>query len=261
MCKMPHEGAKENLLKIANELYEDAFNVNAYYSVMMQYREMREKYKEEMNLSPGFYNVTYNSLEYSCFMKLATLYESSGKVASIETLIKDCRNYLYILDKESEKSDASKDAVLEQHKFKHYLKHAEECFYKDEVAKQREQLKNLGITNWETVPVTMYFTYSELMKLYKKRLNSLKTIAENVSNQRNKVYAHNDKKCILSDDQVWKEYPVNYLDMKELIDFALETTISVIEMLTGTIRAENCVNIDDLKITLWRARLGLKCNE
>ena len=90
-----------------------------------------------MNLSPGFYSVTYSSLEYSCFMKLATLYESSGNVASIKTLLNYCQKHLDLLFKEDVVSEANVDNVINKQIFKHYLKHAEECFYKDEVAKQR----------------------------------------------------------------------------------------------------------------------------
>ena len=46
---------KEKLIKLAEDLYQSAFDANAYYGIMMQYREMSKKYNNEMNLSPAFY--------------------------------------------------------------------------------------------------------------------------------------------------------------------------------------------------------------
>ena len=50
---------KEKLIKLAEDLYQSAFDANAYYAIMMQYREMSKKYNDEMNLSPAFYQVVY----------------------------------------------------------------------------------------------------------------------------------------------------------------------------------------------------------
>ena len=44
---------KEKLIKLAEDLYQSAFDANAYYAIMMQYREMSKKYNDEMNLSPA----------------------------------------------------------------------------------------------------------------------------------------------------------------------------------------------------------------
>ena len=48
---------KEKLIKLAEDLYQSAFDANAYYAIMMQYREMSKKYNNEMNLSSAFYQV------------------------------------------------------------------------------------------------------------------------------------------------------------------------------------------------------------
>ena len=59
---------KEKLIKLAEDLYQSAFDANAYYAIMMQYREMSKKYNDEMNLSPAFYQVVYGALQKACFM-------------------------------------------------------------------------------------------------------------------------------------------------------------------------------------------------
>ena len=65
---------KEKLIKLAEDLYQSAFDANAYYAIMMQYREMSKKYNNEMNLSPAFYQVVYGALQKACFMEIAKLY-------------------------------------------------------------------------------------------------------------------------------------------------------------------------------------------
>ena len=39
---------KEKLIKLAEDLYQSAFDANAYYAIMMQYSEMSKKYNNEM---------------------------------------------------------------------------------------------------------------------------------------------------------------------------------------------------------------------
>lgn len=61
---------KEKLIKLAEDLYQSAFDANAYYAIMMQYSEMSKKYNNEMNLSPAFYQVVYGALQKACLWKL-----------------------------------------------------------------------------------------------------------------------------------------------------------------------------------------------
>ena len=58
---------KEKLIKLAEDLYQSAFDANAYYAIMMQYREMSKKYNNEMNLSPAFYQVVYGGVAKGLF--------------------------------------------------------------------------------------------------------------------------------------------------------------------------------------------------
>lgn len=74
---------KEKLIKLAEDLYQSAFDANAYYAIMMQYREMSKKYNNEMNLSPAFYQVVYGALQKACFMEIAKLYDKTKDVVSV----------------------------------------------------------------------------------------------------------------------------------------------------------------------------------
>lgn len=74
---------KEKLIKLAEDLYQSAFDANAYYAIMMQYSEMSKKYNNEMNLSPAFYQVVYGGSckrlvlwkLQNCMIKQKTLFQ------------------------------------------------------------------------------------------------------------------------------------------------------------------------------------------
>lgn len=65
---------QEQLIKIAEELYQEAFDANAYFLIMQQYREMQKEYLLEMRLSSVFYSVVYEALQKACFIELAKPY-------------------------------------------------------------------------------------------------------------------------------------------------------------------------------------------
>ena len=46
---------KETLIKIAEELHHGAFDANADYLILQQYRKNQREYAEEMKMSPAFY--------------------------------------------------------------------------------------------------------------------------------------------------------------------------------------------------------------
>ena len=142
--------------------------------------------------------------------------------------------------------------------YQHRLKPTEECFYENEVKSQREILKLFDTPDFEKVPIQVNLTFSEFLGLYQKRFCSLSKKQENIRVQRNKIYAHNDEKHILAEENVWDKNPVTYPDIQELIDFALDCTRLILGALTGVSRAVSYGNIDDMEGTLMLAKLGLK---
>ena len=224
---------KEKLIKLAEDLYQSAFDANAYYAIMMQYREMSKKYNDEMNLSPAFYQVVYGALQKACFMEIAKLYDKTKDVVSIGLLLKYCRDNLDLFPEYRGIVTIKEDGreYPFQVPYQHHLKPTEECFYENEVKSQREILKLFDTPDFEKVPVRV---------------------------QRNKIYAHSDEKHILSEEKVWDKNPVTYPDIQELIDFALDCTRLILGALTGVSRAVSYGNIDDMEGTLMFAKLGLK---
>ena len=54
--------------------------------------------------------------------------------------------------------------------------------------------------------------------------------------QRNKLYAHNDKQRILSNENLTDRHPILYPDIQEMIDFALDCTGLILGVLTDVNR-------------------------
>ena len=251
---------KDDIIKIAEELYKRALDANSYYAIIMQYSKLKKNYEEEMQLSPAFFNVTYSALQKACFMELAKLFEASTDVVSIQGLLKCCNeNKMYFSEYREEKNEKIGDEEwIEKIPYQHCLQPSEECLFKEKVAEQREIAKILGISDVEHITIKADMTFSEKIDFYCKCISSYKKKIDSIRIQRNKFYAHNDKICLLSNKSVWEENPVAYEDIKILIDFALECTIFILELLTDIVHTTEYTNIDDLEGTLMLVKKGLK---
>lgn len=250
---------RDNILKMAEELYQEAFDANAYFLIMKQYGENFKKYESEVRLSPSFYQTVFNALKNACFMELAKLYEKSNDVFSIGYLIKECENNLSLFPeyRAIEECEFDGQKYTFQIPYQHELR-KEECFFKNQVKSQREILKLLDVPSADISPVTVELKFPELLELYHKRFHSLSKKQENLRVQRNKIYAHNDMVELSGIDDLLKKNPVYYTDIQELIVFALDVTKLIIACLTDVCKADSYRNIDDWENTLRLAELGVK---
>ena len=251
---------KDDIIKIADELYKRALDANSYYAIIIQYSKLRKDYEEEMQLSPAFYNMTLSALQKACFMELAKLFEASNEVVSIQGLLKCCNeNKMYFSEYREEKNEKIGDEErIEKIPYQHCLQPSEECLFNKEVTKQRKIAEIFGILDDEHFKIKIDMTFSEKLDFYWKCISSYKKKIDNIRIQRNKFYAHNDKMCLLSNKSVWKVNPVEYEDIKILIDFALECTTFILELLTDIVHTTEYTNIDDLEGTLMLVKKGLK---
>lgn len=251
---------KNQLIDFAEKLHQEAFDANVYFLIMQQYRENWKEYQAEMRLSSAFYSVVYVALQKACFIELAKLYDRTHGAYSIGTLLRKCQDSPSYFSEYRDKVEIENDGkkyVLPVH-YKHNLKLVEECFFKEEVNIQRGFYKLLDFPDADKAPVTVDLTFSKFLELYQKRYNALSKKRDSLSEQRNKIYAHNDEKSIFNIDEILKKNPLFYADIKELIEFALDATGLIVGALTGICKAEKYSNIDDWQGTLMLARLGLK---
>lgn len=254
---------REQLIKLAEELFQEAFDANAYFLIMQQYREMQKEYLPEMKLSSAFYSVVYEALQKACFIELAKLYDRTKGAYSIGTMLSFCEENLIFFSEYRDTVEIEDDGkkYVFPVPYQHRLKPAEECFFKEEVRSQRNIYKLFDISSEEMASVKVDLTFSQFLKLYQKRYSSLSKKRENMSEQRNKIYAHNDVKGIYNQEEVLEKNPLFYTDVQELIEFALDTTGLIVGALTGVCKARSYSNIDDWIGTLMFARLGLKYQE
>lgn len=251
---------KENLIKIAEQLYQEAFNANAYYIIMDQYKCFLKKYNTEMKVSPAFYQTIQSALLEACFIENAKLYDASKEAITVGSLLQECQNNITLFPEY--RATITIDHNGRKYSFpipySHYLKPEEECFFKNQVESQRKIFEILYIPSPEPSPIQVDLTFREFLDLYQKRFRALSKKRENLREQRNKIYVHNDKEEINDINDILKNNPISFSDIKELIDFALDCIGFIIGVLTDVSRARQYVNIKDWERTLMLVRSGLK---
>ena len=250
---------KDELLKLAEELFRETFDANSYFLIMQQYGKHSKKYKAEMDLSPAFYNIVYNALQVACFMELAKLYDKTGGVFTIGSLLKDCQANISLFPeyRAIKEIEVDGEKYIFQIPYQHELKPDEERFFEEQVQSQREILKLFDVEHTRKTPVVVDLKFSEYLSLYQKKFNALSKKQKNIRIQRNKLYAHNDLSRLLGED-ISTQAPIHYSDIQELIDFALSVTQLIIACLTDIYKVGQYANIDDWEGTLMLAQLGLK---
>jgi len=251
---------KDEILKMAEKLYQEAFDANSYYLIMKQYGQNYNDYESEVQLSPAFYQTIFNALQNACFMELAKLYDKSNDVFSIGVLIKGCQESISLFSeyRRTLKEEFEGQEYTSQIPYQHELKPEEECFFKEQVRSQREILRLFDMTSANMSPIRVDLKFSEFLDLYYKRFCALSKKQKNLRVQRNKIYAHNDMDKLSDVDEILKKNPICYADIQELTDFALDVTRLIIGCLTGICKPDKYVNIEDWKNTLRTAELGLK---
>ena len=246
---------KEELIKIAKKLHQEAFDANAYYLIMQQYKACRSRYLDELNISPAFYSVVYEALQKACFMEVAKLYDKTRDAFSIGDFLKICKDNekIFLECKEFIEYTCDGQDYKDEVPYQHTLKEDEKIFFKDEVKYQSDIFRIFGMPESSNIYVNL--TFHDLLDLYIKKINSLKKVTENIRMQRNKVYAHNDK-IEMIDESIVNQNPITYPQIKQAIECALDITSMVLGILEGTQPAKTYSNIDDLENTLMLVKKG-----
>lgn len=251
---------KDELIQIVKELHQEALHAASYLSIMKQYRIAREKYAEAACLSPAFYAFVYTALQKACIMEVAKLFEKDGSAAGMGFVLDRCRenpDWFPEYRKSIEISDGE-DKLIHKIPYRRHLKPSEERFFEKEVEIQRIFQKIMGC---EDSQICVNLTFVQLLELYQKNISALSKTITSIREQRNKIYAHNDKNGLLKVDQIMKKNPISYDDLGNLIELALDILGVVHEVLTGKGLPSKYSNIDDWDITLQMVELGLKYKE
>ncbi|RXZ04346.1 hypothetical protein DD583_30695, partial [Klebsiella pneumoniae] len=86
---------EEQLLELAEEIYQQSFEANTFYEIMMQIEREQVEYFDEIRVSSAFYSYIYNSLVVSTFAVVSKLYDKTKhrNVISVKKLLDRCMEY------------------------------------------------------------------------------------------------------------------------------------------------------------------------
>lgn len=251
---------KEEIVKLANDFWQESIEANSYYSIIKQYGENYKKYNYEIRCSAAFYSITYKALQEALFMKLSKLYDTHSDAINIRYLLKECKDNIHLFPKYM----ATKEVEVEGKKqiikipFQYQVKPDEECYFKREVESQKQIQKLIG-GNIEAIPIRIDITAQGYIDLYEKKFHVFKSkIIPNLITQRNKIYAHHDKEVCFNIENIINQNPICYNDIKKLIEYALDVSRFVIGFLDDINKPEQYVNINDWEGTLRLVQVGNK---
>lgn len=86
---------EEQILELAEEIYQQSFEANTFYELMMQIEREQVEYFDEIRVSSAFYSYIYNSLVVSTFAVVSKLYDKTThrNVISVKKLLDRCMEY------------------------------------------------------------------------------------------------------------------------------------------------------------------------
>lgn len=244
---------KEEIISIAEGLWQQVLNVNSYYLIIKQYNDYFKDYEDEISMSTAFYSVAYQAMQDALFIELSKLYDKTTGAINLRYLLKLCEEYKCFpeyrefLDKNGEIVNAS---------YIHKIKTGEEWYFEEYIDQENKFQELLGSSYTDEISKEM--SASEYIDFLGKQYNSMNGITDKLTKQRNKIYAHNDKKLKFNIKECLKNNPLYLSDIQRLIDYAFDVTRFVIGALTGIEKATAYANIDDWKGTLDYVKLGAK---
>ena len=244
---------KEEIMSIAEGLWQQALNANSYYLIIKQYNYFFKDYEDEISMSSAFYSVAYLAMQDALFMELSKLYDKTSGVINLRCLLKLCEEYKHLPEY---REFPDKNGTIVNAPYIHRIKAGEEWYFKAYIEQEKKFQALFG--NSHTNEISKEMSASEYMNFLGKQYNSMNAITEKLTRQRNKIYAHNDGKLKFNVKECLENNPLRFSDIQTLIDYAFDVTRFVIGALTGIEKATEYSNIDDWKGTLDYVKLGIK---
>ncbi|MEM5682815.1 hypothetical protein AAHB64_01880 [Bacillus toyonensis] len=86
---------EEQLLELAEEIYQQSFEANVFYEIMMQIEREKVEYFDEIRVSSAFYSYIYNSLVVSTFAVVSKLYDNTKRdhAINVKKFLDRCIEY------------------------------------------------------------------------------------------------------------------------------------------------------------------------
>ena len=258
---------KEYIIKCCEGLYAEAFDTNSCIKILLQIGEYRRSGDHGMDPSPCFYNTTCNAMIRAAMMDVAKIYDGDSKSISLLNVISYCNQFADCFPNTLSRKYVSAEGRNEvtQVPIRYTIREGELKRIKEDSRLHREIELTKVFQRFFDLPCEPPFdlevTAEELFAFYGKRHSALNDIIKKVKNQRDKRYAHNDKDVAFDYERLLQENNITFAELEKLVDFALEVTTMIIELLTGEHKPWSYYNIDDLADTLNLVKLGIKQKE
>lgn len=244
---------KGEIISIAKGLWQQTLNANSYYLILKQYNDYFKDYKDEISMSSAFYSLAYQAMQNALFIELSKLYDKTKGAINLRYLLKLCEEYRCFPEY---REFPDKNGGIVKAPYIHRIKTGEEWYFKEYIEKDNMIMELFENSNKdEEIKEMCALEYIDFLV---KQYNSIKTITEKLTRQRNKIYAHNDGELKFNIKECLENNPLYFSDIQTLIDYALDVTRFVIGALTGIEKATTYANVDDWKGTLDYVRLGVK---
>lgn len=251
MCK-----ELEDIVNIANGIYQEAFYANCCFDLIKQYRKNVKTYKKEMGISSTFYNITYCALQDACIMALARIYDEHKQANGIDCLWDLCTKNKDLFPKRNvfEVVDEIGNSVPYDEPFLHKYSKAEINIVRKSNKKfsfeVTENIKQNEIPSDELNGISVETTKDDFFVIYSLKKEDVEQEKEYLKKQRNKIYAHNDKQVNFNAETILSQYPLDDDKIEKLIRVAMDISKFVISQLSKIEKAEKCFGIEDLENTL-----------
>ena len=250
---------KDELVQLSKNLMMEALYARSYMDILDQYKANRTAYKQEISLSPAFYGISEMALVEALSIRLARLYDADDKSAGLGYLMEQAEAHKEFFSKDRGEHSFESDGEFVI-PLQHTLRECEKCYFRERVAKEEDFLRLFSDTAGGPLQdVTIEVTIEELFDMYHKRFASIQTICKNLREQRNKIYAHNDRDVNFNLETIYRESPLSYQDIDILLEFAEDYTAFCYEYLSGNYAALEIKNKDDWENTLVYAQKGIAC--
>lgn len=251
---------KDELIQLAKKLMMEVLYTCSYKDILDQYKANRTAYKREINLSPTYYSISEMALVESLSIRLARLYDVDDRSVGLRYLMEQAEEHIKYFPKDRgehlfEYEGKGYTFVIP---LQHTVRECEKCYFKERVEKEEAIQRLFSDANGDPVQdVTIEVTIEELLDMYHKRFVSLHTVCKNLREQRNKIYAHNDREVNFNLETIYRDSSLSYQDINNLLEFAKDYTAFCFEYLSGNYATLEFKNIDDWENTLVYTRKGM----
>lgn len=220
----------ESVSDRANRLMNIAIELNCYYQTCDQLRILQNEENNFINLSPAFFQTIRRSLVYELFIESSKLFDKNDEDESIYRLLIDCENNINQLSKINKPFDSN-----------HFID------FNDKRAK-----------------VVKYNGISDMILKNKQKIEYSEKVLISINKQRNKIYAHYDKRIIRDREKFLKEVSVSLLDFKIILLLYSNICNDFMILFSNKTVYPFIVNSQDLTNIIYYTKVGinrLKPNE